>query len=981
MSMPFDPYHKWLGIPPNEQPPTYYRLLGISIFEGDPDVIDAAANRTMAYLQTCAADPYLPLSQRLLNEVAAARVCLLGIETKAEYDRTLRLLQASVHTSMAAESNNRKSLTLQSVQAGFSRALANVDLVVRLFMRKNLDLAVSRFERSIPWPRAKQGRVRAIPVQATSGFKKSLIALALALLACATLLAAVVSIEQTAKQTAAEASNGPPPALWALYRFYDRKLNEHIYTYGLGMPPIIRSNPNMSDETIIGYIAVSDVPGTRRFWNVIRVDGSHYFSIDRPTLEGFVRVEKFEVYVWRDNGIGRIPIHGCWLPDGTDLFLDSDLEAVKKVVDTTRRTTGVNRQVATPMFYVYKSEIAANSRDQRPASALADARDSILISRQAGAQRSALTNVLRSQSTGMAFVLIKGGEFLMGSAESDKDAKADEKPQHLVRISPFLIGVTEVTQAQYVAVMGTNPSYFAEDGRGEKRIAGQSTERFPVDQVSWYDAVRFCNSLSKQEGLTAFYDIAGLNISIPNIDSPGYRLPTEAEWEYACRAGATTVYPVSNDPSVLGDYAWYKQNSSDVTHTVAKRRPNAWGLFDMEGNVHEWCWDRYDADYYRNSRRLDPRGPAQGEHRIFAGGSYCNDPFYCRLACRMGFPPAYLGTNVGIRVARNPSAAIKNPARSAQPTPPRIEPPTDTGPPAQNHLTPTRAASKHAPSSANSTAVAPKSSEQQIALGKAQITHSFTCKKCGATISQFPVALHAADLRSLEDDCRVHLQSSQWKNGQKTGVLDKTHFSWIASGASSRSNLVDVREIIRAEDPRYHNHNEWALVFALRDSINLSLANNQPSRRPASRSTRSTPKPLLKFPSDLVNFPSNLVGKFAWIETRFLTQVGQTKAFRIVVDEVYFSEVHIPRLKVQQFWHKFCREYAKIESKALPSEYHEFLKIINKTLVDSSNSCGISPKIAETIFHSPTELGLQKITQYEQTAIDKLRTIILAYDR
>ena len=108
--------------------------------------------------------------------------------------------------------------------------------------------------------------------------------------------------------------------------------------------------------------------------------------------------------------------------------------------------------------------------------------------------------------------------------------------------------------------MATNPSHFADDGGG-RQIAGQSTERFPVEQVSWYDAITFCNSLSKREGLPTYYDAVGVNVQIPNVEGPGYRLPTQAEWEYACRAGATTVFSVGNDPSGLGEIAWYGENS------------------------------------------------------------------------------------------------------------------------------------------------------------------------------------------------------------------------------------------------------------------------------------------------------------------------------------------------------------------------------------------------------------------------------------
>jgi hypothetical protein len=264
----------------------------------------------------------------------------------------------------------------------------------------------------------------------------------------------------------------------------------------------------------------------------------------------------------------------------------------------------------------------------------------------------------------------------------------------------------------------------------------------------------------------------------------------------------------------------------------------------------------------------------------------------------------------------------------------QAQPPTSTLPRAQTRPTPAPAPLQLAEPFASPTAEVPKPREQQIALGKAQILESFTCQKCGTTFHQFPVALHAEDLGSLDDDCRVHIQSSRCKDGQETGTLDKTNFSWIANGATSRSNLVDVREIIRAEDLRFDNHNEWARVFVLRDTINRFLEPHPVSRGTAPRGTKPTSKVIN-------NFPSDLVGKFAWIETKFLTQVRDAKAFRIVDDEVYFGEVHFPHQKVQQFWGMFCEEYAKIEGRVSRSKYKEFMQAIDKTLADTCGACGI----------------------------------------
>ncbi|MGO9466393.1 MAG: SUMF1/EgtB/PvdO family nonheme iron enzyme [Isosphaeraceae bacterium] len=226
-----------------------------------------------------------------------------------------------------------------------------------------------------------------------------------------------------------------------------------------------------------------------------------------------------------------------------------------------------------------------------------------------------------SQSTGMTLIRIQGGEFMMGSPGDDKEAAYYEKPQHKVRISPFYLGVTEVTQEQYQTVMGVNPSWFSSTGGGKNRGAGGSTGRLPVEQVSWLDAVRFCNALSNKDKLTAYYKIVGDNVRIPNPKGSGYRLPTEAEWEYACRAGTATKYSFGDDSSELRDSAWYSRNAGGTTHPVGQKRANAFGLYDMHGNVWEWCWDWYSDSYYKEPIVDDPRGPSGASCRVIRGGA------------------------------------------------------------------------------------------------------------------------------------------------------------------------------------------------------------------------------------------------------------------------------------------------------------------------------------------------------------------------
>jgi formylglycine-generating enzyme required for sulfatase activity len=247
---------------------------------------------------------------------------------------------------------------------------------------------------------------------------------------------------------------------------------------------------------------------------------------------------------------------------------------------------------------------------------------------------------------GMKLVLLPAGEFPMGSPDSDPDAYADEKPQHRVRITrPFYMGATEVTQGQYQAATGANPSQL------------KGSDDLPVETVSWLDAINYCNALSRKEGLTPFYRVQGETVEVPDWNVLGYRLPTEAEWEYACRAGSTTRYSFGDRAASLVAFASYYGDRGGQTHPVGQKRPNALGLYDMHGNVWEWCWDGYEANYYsKEPTEADPLGPSQAASRVNRGGSWDNAPQGCRSAVRSSLASEGRFSTLGFRVARVQSA-------------------------------------------------------------------------------------------------------------------------------------------------------------------------------------------------------------------------------------------------------------------------------------------------------------------------------------
>ena len=215
---------------------------------------------------------------------------------------------------------------------------------------------------------------------------------------------------------------------------------------------------------------------------------------------------------------------------------------------------------------------------------------------------------------GVVMARLPAGEFIMG----DDDGADDEKPAHKVRLSAFYMDTREVTQQDYERLLKRNPAKF----KGPDR---------PVERVDWVQAVLYCNLRSLMEGLKPCYDA---NTLACNFAAEGYRLPNEAEWEYACRAGTNTQYSFGNAPTRLSACGWFKANSGRTTHPVGQRSPNPWGLYDMHGNVAEWCQDIYSETSYQAREGQDPHGPATGNKRVLRGGDWNSSEDNCRAAAR-----------------------------------------------------------------------------------------------------------------------------------------------------------------------------------------------------------------------------------------------------------------------------------------------------------------------------------------------------------
>jgi formylglycine-generating enzyme required for sulfatase activity len=675
MSDTFDPYHVWLGIPPESRPPTHYELLGISPNEREAAVINAAVTRQSAYVRNFQIGKYASDAARILNEIAAAKACLLDPTKRAKYDEAIKArkpaanypIQAAPRVTLAAPAPTLPTF--------------DIDLLAKSAAPPAVYRSRTPGRPSVPQllGKAKRARQPGIAWQAVAGVGIGVvIALAAALLwprrrdELPAEPRDVVLSGTVQRNTTPEPAASEPTYLWRLpasdIQLYGwpelpptaDPLRESpvavlgvTYRYGLWMHPLgdgwaqASYALNKHHRTLAGAVAINDsaapiIEGAAVF--KIIVDGKQVWKSSELRARG--DFERFEVNVSNADrvdlrvdcigGIGNC--HAVWL----DPVLDPPASWVRPPLPP-------------PLAVSPFSGEEARRHQERWAKYL-------------GRQ------VEETNSIGMKLVLIPPGEFMMGLSEAQakeylaacdrlypssdeygvRAAADDERPQHHVRITqPYLIGACEVTTAQFRRFVDdsrykTDAERSLTGGTGVVAGAEQTrkgfcwrdmgdlkpTDEMPALNISWHDALAFCKWTSRKE-------------------VRGYRLPTEAEWEFACRAGTESIWFFGEeafDTPLLEKYAWYAKNAGHRPHPVAEKLANPFGLYDVYGNAEEWCNDWYRGDYYSSSPGVDPAGAESGTGRARRSGHFGTTGVWLHSAQRTGGAPANSRWLFGFRV-------------------------------------------------------------------------------------------------------------------------------------------------------------------------------------------------------------------------------------------------------------------------------------------------------------------------------------------
>ena len=386
-------------------------------------------------------------------------------------------------------------------------------------------------------------------------------------------------------------------------------------------------NDNMNKKLINDAVSVRNNVES----NIIKI--GKYDVIARAEIDKLLENQKIQVSsISSKENIKKLQLQNIsYLVTGTVDAMDSDYLVSIRMLD-----------IATGKFIHSDEEFMSNSSSDvykgvktlvgRFVNNLTGSGDVIVSSKK----NNTIKNYSGNENVSEDFVFVEGGTFLMGSTSGDND----ERPVHTVTLNNFYICKHEVTQAEWKAVMGSNPSYFSGDNR-------------PVEKVSWNAAIEYCVRRSLAEGLTPCYRGSEGNFTC-DFSANGYRLPTEAEWEYAAQGGNKsyigTKYSGSND---IDSVAWHNGNSGSVTHDVMTKLPNVLGIYDMSGNVWEWCWDWYGN--YSSSDQTNPVGASSGSGRVVRGGSWYYYASNCCVANRYYDSPGNTYYYHGFRVVRSSS--------------------------------------------------------------------------------------------------------------------------------------------------------------------------------------------------------------------------------------------------------------------------------------------------------------------------------------
>lgn len=583
----FDPYYKWLGIPPKDQPPNHYRLLGIELFESDPDVVDAAAEQRMSYVNQCAMGTHTQYSQQLLNELASARICLLNPARKSEYDTELRLhldtIAAAVellHETPVVETPvAEKPVVVKSAvtkppveKPVVEKPVANDSIAEKLVEPRTVKTANSKTTRqqSVP-PAVAKSKQR---------FRFSWRSWQLWLIV-------------------ASLGIGLGFGLWQFWSA--RKADE------LARKRIADKKQQEADDLEAKALAAKVADETARKQK-LAADAKAKAEKIAEEIAANARAEEKRKREDQER-----------------------IAAAAKLVEQERRMEMERRDAeARAAMGPPKPFDATRSRSEVETQ----------LAQQAWATHLQST-VADKNSIGMELALIPPGTFEMG-----------DRGQVTVELKDaFWVGTTEVTQQQWFRIMEVSPWL---DNKAVPNVG----EDYPAMYVNWRDAREFCRRLSVQEGFT-------------------YRLLTEAEWEYACRAGALTRFSFGDDESQLRHYGRYGDDSiskSDWSlNKIGKFRPNAFGLYDMHGNIWEWCQDRYLKDLPGG---LDPVVTSgRGTRMVARGGDWKSSPGECSSFSRDEVDCLGVKANVGFRIAREfkkPAPLVK-PASLNGDTPPLFD--------------------------------------------------------------------------------------------------------------------------------------------------------------------------------------------------------------------------------------------------------------------------------------------------------------------